>query len=230
MTSPVLHGRQVVVLAHGLLAGRRSMRALASGLGALGYEPINWSYQSLRGSMVHHAADLSVALRDVFTDATIDRVHLVTHSMGAIIARMALNRSRLECEFGAKCGRFVMLAPPNAGSHLTRFLLGPLACWFPQLAELSTSPTSVVNQLPPPRRMQVGVIAAKRDFVVSVQATHLTTQRDHVVVPTTHQRLVVHPEAIDLAVRFVALGQFAGESDTINPSGDAAWMNRPKAA
>lgn len=199
--------REVVVTTHGWLAGRRSMAAVNRAIREAGFDSINWGYQSWRGSIVHHAIDLAALLNELFADPAVSRVHLITHSMGGIVARAALMRSRLEWRMAAKCGRLVMMAPPNGGSRLTRFPLGPFATWFPHLTELSERPDSLVNQLPPPRRMQVGVIAAARDFVVSVDATRLSGQMDHATVQTSHQRLAAHPEAIQMAVRFLGEGR-----------------------
>ncbi|MEM1228485.1 MAG: alpha/beta hydrolase [Planctomycetota bacterium] len=206
--------RDVVIVTHGLFAGRRSMQPLCRAVVEAGYECVNWGYPSLSGSIAHHAAQFSELLREHFERPDVHRVHLIAHSMGGIVARAALSQSRLESRLPAKCGRLVMLAPPNRGSHLTRMPLGPLSCWFPQVRELSEDPESLVNQLPEPRRMHVAVIAAARDFVVSVQSTRLACQRDHHVLPTTHQRLAAHPDAIRMALQFVRCGRLSDSSSS----------------
>lgn len=196
--------RQVVVTAHGWMAGRRSMRRLNRAFGDAGFETINWGYPSLRGSIVQHGNRLGELLTRLTESHDVERVHLVTHSMGGIVARVAIQVSGIESFAARKCGRLVMMAPPNAGSRLTRLPLGPFASWFPHLSELSERSDSLVNQLPLPQRMRVSVLAASRDFVVTVAATRLACQVDHLVVPTTHQRLASDSRAIRAAVGWIA--------------------------
>ncbi|TWU10579.1 esterase/lipase family protein [Allorhodopirellula heiligendammensis] len=210
---PITAG-EVVVTVPGLLAGRQSMRRLDGRLQEVGYRTQHWHYRSLRGSMVHHAARLSEDLCELAESSQVCRIHLVTHSMGSVIARAAIHKSGLERRWAAKAGRIVMMAPPNGGSRLTRIPLGPFASSFPQLCELSEAPDSYVRQLPSLQHMSVGVIAAERDFVVTVEATHLPGQRDHAVLPTTHQRLISHPEAIEMSMRFLKSEHFARNSTT----------------
>tara|TARA_A100001391_G_scaffold191996_1_gene165848 strand:+ start:133 stop:678 length:546 start_codon:yes stop_codon:yes gene_type:complete len=165
--------------------------------------------------MVHHAARLSEDLCGLAESSQVCRIHLVTHSMGSVIARAAIHKSGIERRWAAKAGRIVMMAPPNGGSRLTRIPLGPFASSFPQLCELSEAPDSYVRQLPSLQHMSVGVIAAERDFVVTVEATHLPGQRDHAVLPTTHQRLISHPEAIEMSMRFLQTARFNCNRATI---------------
>ncbi len=211
---PMMAG-EIVVTVPGLLAGRHSMRRLGECLREAGYQTRHWRYPSLRGSMVHHAARLGQVLRELAQSPDIRGIHLVTHSMGSVIARAAIHESELEKRWAAKVGRIVMLAPPNGGSRLTRIPLGPFASSFPQLCELSEAPDSYVRRLAPLRRMYVGVIAAARDFVVATEATHLSGQRDHAVLPTTHQRLISHPAAIEMSIRFLQTELFAATPVTI---------------
>lgn len=200
---------EIVVTVPGLLAGRHTMRRLDERLCEAGYQTRHWRYASMRGSMTHHASKLAHELRELARSSAVRRVHLVCHSMGSVIARAAIHESGLETRWPLKVGRIVMLAPPNGGSRLTRIPLGPFASSFPQLCELSEAPDSYVRCLPPLTRMSVGVIAASRDFVVALESTHLSGQRDHAVLETTHQRLISHPEAIEMSIRFLDSERFA---------------------
>ncbi|TWT75018.1 alpha/beta hydrolase [Allorhodopirellula solitaria] len=206
---PSSPAREIVVTVPGLLAGRNSMRQLDGCLRSAGYHSEHWPYPSLRGSITRHAARLSDDLSAVARSNEYRRIHLITHSMGSVIARAAILQSRLETRWPALIGRIVMLAPPNGGSRLTRIPLGPFASSFPQLCELSESPDSYVRRLPPLEQMPVGVIAATKDFVVAQPSTHLVNQRDHAVLPTTHQRLISHPDAIAMSIRFLQTERFA---------------------
>lgn len=192
-----------VILVHGMLAGRRSMRSMAARLDLAGYRTLNWSYPTLTRSMLEHAENLSHAIETSLSETSVRRLHFVGHSMGCIILRLALRQIGLPSG-----GRFVMLAPPNHGSRLTRLPIGPLASWFPQLAELSVDSNSLVNQLPEPCGVEVGVIAADRDCIVDLDSTHLSLQQDHCVVSSSHQRLPSCDDAVDQTVRFLMGGRF----------------------
>ncbi|MCM2370922.1 esterase/lipase family protein [Aporhodopirellula aestuarii] len=213
--APKIASDEMVLTIPGFLAGRCSMRRIDDALCEMGYQTRHWNYASLRGSIVDHAARLSRDLCELAESTKIRRIHFVTHSMGSVIARAAIHDSRLETRFHHKCGRIVMLAPPNAGSRLTRIPLGPFAPFFPQLIELSETPASYVRCLPPFQHISVGVIAAERDFVVNPDATHLSGERDHVTLPTTHQGLLADPDAIEMAIRFLKSERLESAPTTI---------------
>lgn len=183
------------------------MDPIADSLTAAGYETLVWDYPSLQGSILSHASRLSAVIQEVVSRPDVSRIHFVTHSMGGIIVRAAIAQSRMETIAKKGCGRLLMMAPPNRGSWLTRLPLGPFASRFPQLAELSEKKNSLVNQLPRPHRIDVGVIAAQNDWIVSQSATHLDGQLDHAVIPTSHQQLVQHPLAIEMTLRFLEEGR-----------------------
>jgi len=217
---------EMVLTVPGFLAGRRSMQRLGDGLRSAGYVTRHWDYPSLRGSILSHAARLRHDLGELVESSQVRRVHLVTHSMGGVIARAAILGSGLETRWREKCGRMVMMAPPNEGSRLTRIPLGPFASWFPQLGELSESPDSLVRCLPPLRQMKVGIIAAARDIVVSCQATHLPGECDHITLPTTHQGLKSDPNAIERTLCFLRSESFQSEPATIPFESPASSQDR----
>ncbi len=192
-----------VVLLHGLFASRRSMRKLERSLGGLGFQVMNWGYRTLWHTTEHHVQHLLTTLRRLQDDPAVNSIHFVTHSMGGILVRAALNLGRLD-----KVQRVVMLAPPNSGSSLTRISSRPIAWCVPTIADLSESPDSLANRLPSCEHVEVGIIAALKDFVVPVANTVLHNQRDHCVVPTTHHRLPGHELAIQQAIRFLQSGRF----------------------
>lgn len=206
----------LVIATHGFLSNGKSLDPIADSLTSAGYETLVWDYPSLRGSILSHASRLTTVIQQALGRPDIGRIHFVTHSMGGIITRAAIAQSRMETIAKKRCGRLLMMAPPNRGSWLTRLPLGPFANRFPQLAELSENESSLVNQLPRPHRIDVGVIAAEKDWIVSQSATHLDGQSDHVVIPTSHQRLVQHPLAIEMTLRFLEEGRLQAvvESDT----------------
>ncbi|MEM9646084.1 MAG: alpha/beta fold hydrolase, partial [Planctomycetota bacterium] len=197
-----------VVLVHGMLSGRRSMQPMSDAMRQDGYPIMNWTYKTMGRSINQHAERLAEDIADRRLHQITGRLHFVGHSMGCIVIRQTVRFLDL-----AKGSRIVMLAPPNAGSRLTRLPLGPFAGWFPHLVELSESSDSFVNRLPEPSSTEVGVIAARRDKIVDLHSTRLNTMRDHLVVDTSHQRLPTNPNVIHQARRFLSTGSFDRASD-----------------
>lgn len=215
---PEQDAHDLVIVTHGFLSNGRSMDPIADQLSDAGYETLVWEYPSLRGSVLSHASRLVRVIRESMVRPEIRQIHFVAHSMGGIIARAAISTSHIETFAAERCGRLLMMAPPNKGSWLTRMPLGPFRGWFPQLAEMGEHERSFVNQLPRPHVYEVGVLAAAQDWIVSEPATHLDGQSAHTTLATSHQRLVQHPTAIELTLRFLAEGHFDAESSVTEPA------------
>lgn len=193
----------VVVLLHGLFATRRSMQTAKARLEDSGFKVINWGYPTFWRPIERLAAELLPTISQLQSEPTVHSINFVTHSMGGILVRYALQFANI-----AKIHRVVMLAPPNGGSHLTRVSLGPFRRFLPAIAELTESTDSLPNRLVAPQGVEFGVIAAEEDFVVKVPNTHLANQKDHCVLPTTHFALPKHEEALKKVIRFLNCGYF----------------------
>jgi pimeloyl-ACP methyl ester carboxylesterase len=128
---------EVVVLVHGLLANTLVMESLARWLRPQFDTVINWGYPTLFSPIERHGRELAGLLDRL--NGQCDRVHLVTHSMGGIIARVALGEL-----LPAKFGRLVMIAPPNRGSHVARRLAPYLGIICPPLVQLTDDTSSFV--------------------------------------------------------------------------------------
>lgn len=194
---------QAVVLLHGLGANRLAMLRLSMALGANGYQVANWGYPSTRSSIEVQARKFQQRLHGFLKHNHFAAVHLVAHSMGGVVARRAFSESRPE-----NFGRFVMLSPPNAGSHVARRLARPFSRLCPPLLELSDAPDSYVNQLDPPIGLDLGVIAAAYDRVVALPSTHLPCQADHIVLRAHHGTLPWRRETIRQVLHFLQHGRF----------------------
>lgn len=165
-------GDQVVVLVHGLGRTDRSMARLAGALQEAGFVTCNQEYPSRKETVPELSAYIANAVERVNRQGY-DTVHLVTHSLGGILARYWLQRADLPGQ-----GRVVMLSPPNHGSEVID-ALGDQA-WFqwimgPAALELSTDDEALVNQLDP-INVPVGVITGTRSsdpwFNVLFQGDH----------------------------------------------------------
>ena len=104
-----MNERGTLVLVHGLGRTAWSMAPLAWAARRRGYAVCNWGYRSRAGTIADHAAALSKRLAELAATST-GAIGLVTHSMGGIIVRAALQRSSAPAWQG-RIGRIVMLAP-----------------------------------------------------------------------------------------------------------------------
>lgn len=197
------HPRECIVLVHGFLANKYMLSVLARRLRRHGYLTDAWGYWNMRCSLLVHAERFARELAVLDADPRIGTIHLVGHSMGGIIGRAALDRSR-----PTKLGRFVMLAPPNRGSFVATATQSTFGRLLKPVAELATDPDSLVNRLPMPAGVEVGVIAADYDALVTEESTHPDAPHAHVSLPTWHTGLLFRPETAALVAGFLATGEF----------------------
>ena len=195
--------REVVVLVHGMGRSGDSMKPLGESLATAGYEARVFDYDSFGAEAAESAVALRTLLGELDADGSIAGIHLVGHSLGGILARMALIDAPPE-----RFGRLVMLAPPNQGSGWARVLGPALSRWIPPLDDLSNEEGSVVRSLPAPTGYQLGVIAARFDGKVSVEATHVEGESDHLVVNGVHSFLMKQDEVQRQVAWFLREGSF----------------------
>lgn len=198
-------GEKVVVLVHGLGANRLMMWLLAQRLAWRDYRVVNWGYRSIMRTVENHGLNLFHDLADLDADTNVKEVHLVTHSLGGIVARAALTHGKID-----KLKRMVMLCPPNRGSRwATVFgpLLKPVCGTVDQLA---TRPDSYVNTLPLPEEgPEVGIIAAAYDPLVAIDSTFLGVERDHLIWPyVTHTGVLFRTGVAEQIAHFLNRGEF----------------------
>lgn len=195
-----------VVLVHGLLANPIVMGSLARWLTPSFSKVCNWGYDSLWSPIERHAARLATLLRELDAERHEQRIHLVTHSMGGIIARVALAEYLPQ-----RFGRFVMIAPPNRGSHVARRLAPYLGRICPPLVQLTDDEKSYVCCLPPPTVRELGIIAAETDYLVDQTCTRLDGACDYIVLPGLHSSLLWRKGTADQVRHFLESGRFARE-------------------
>ncbi len=194
--------REAVLLVHGHGAHPVLLEPLRRALERQGFLAVNWRYESLRGSIESHAAQLAAKAKELDEDKSVERLHFVGHSMGAIVVRSTLAMTRPR-----KLGRVVLLAPPNRGARLADFALRLIGPRLNAARELCSHPDSYVNRLAPAADLDCGIIAASFDHAVSLASTHLPGQRDHIVLRGTHT-LPLHWRAPAQVGHFLREGRF----------------------
>jgi hypothetical protein len=195
------------------------MGRLTRALEDQGYLTLNLDYPSRR----HDLAGLAQAVHEPlgrFAAGLEGRLHFVTHSMGGLVARVYLDRFR-----PARLGRVVMLGTPNAGSEVADLLARNwlYQTYFgPAGGELITRRPDKLKAALGPVDYPVGVIAGDRsidplsslllpganDGKVSVAATHVEGEADHIVLHTTHTLMMRNPEVIRHTQHFLRHGSF----------------------
>lgn len=196
-------GVSVVVLLHGLGRTSVSMAPLGTRLESAGYDVRNWDYPSTQETIEETSKHLRAFLSSIDADPKVDRIHIVTHSLGGIVARHALT-----IEKPSKMGRVVMLAPPNKGSASADFWTPIVGGVIKPLGELKDDSDSVVNQMGVPEDVEIGVIAAADDGKVKVADTHIEGETDHIVVPGYHTFIMNRGDVAQQVIHFLEKGLF----------------------
>ena len=209
-----------IVLLHGLGRTGISMRAIASALARAGYPTLSPWY-GLRRSMPEIIAFLAPRIA-AFAMAHPGPIHIVTHSLGGLVARALITAHRPET-----LGRVVMLAPPHGGSELADFLgaigldrliLGRVAGHL-RTARADGHATELGSI-----DFDCGIIAGNRrldpiiaplllpgpnDGKVTVAATKIAGMRDHIVLPVQHTGMVRDAAVIAQIRAYLATGAFS---------------------
>ena len=220
MTGGGTHPREGVLLLHGLARRAASLRPLERAFRAHGYATLDLDYPSRRHGLEELVARITPEVAAFST--RVGRLHVVTHSMGGLLARGLVTRARPH-----NLGRVVMLAPPNGGSEVADALCGLRAyCWLfgPAGAQLVTRPDAATRALLGPVDYPLGVIAGDRslyplasrlwlrgpnDGRVTVAATRVAGMAEHVTLHATHALMMRNQEVIRQTLAFVRDGRFA---------------------
>jgi pimeloyl-ACP methyl ester carboxylesterase len=205
---------QTLITVHGFLGAPWNMYFMGSGYDKIGVQVIHWGYPSRDKIIEEHAKDLVKELQTIAKKAPGAPINYITHSMGGLILRSALNDPN--CPAEAKIGRAVLLAPPNQGAVWGRLIQN---ITLAQRIGKNESGRQLMSEKDFeflglfPDSMEVFVIAGnlsinplisgENDGTVAVDETFLTTPHKHAVIKAGHKSIIVSKEAFGLTQKFL---------------------------
>jgi pimeloyl-ACP methyl ester carboxylesterase len=201
-----------VILLHGVWMRGLTLFPLARRLRAAGYAVEVFEYASVFGN----AANTCERLRARMRETRADRVHLVGHSLGGIVALEATRNAR-----DLPRGHVVCLGPPLRGSAVARLLSHvPGGRWILGSSHEAlvagvdrwdgSRPVGVVaGEMPFGIGVALGALTVPHDGTVAVEETRLGGLADHCTVHATHTGLLFSSAVADLAIGFLRHGRFA---------------------
>ena len=205
-----------VLLLHGLWMRGFSMLALRQRLASAGFAVHGFEYASVAAQPQRSLERLRSAMRELMDQCPApERVHLVGHSLGGIVALQCV-----DCAEELPPGRIVCLGTPLTGSAAARGLLQ----WPIGAHMLGYSMEALLDGVGEwDGRREVGVIAGcmphglgahlahfdgEHDGTVAVAETRLAGITDHCVVPASHTGLLLSATAAAQTVVFLRDGHF----------------------
>jgi hypothetical protein len=216
----VSSGSQKVYLVHGFGSSPVFMKSIEKHLRNNGKEVVNFGYRSVTRELTASGDSLYARIRR----DTLDTISFVTHSMGALVVRSIIGKIEVDSTFPV-VRRIVMVAPANKGAELAdlfskgkvwRYVLGP------NLAHLTTCPTSLANRLPVPKQCEIGVIVGIKgdlkgynpfikgdnDGYLTPASARLGTEKETYYVTAEHSMIIHNKKVLTLILRFLELGTF----------------------
>ena len=210
--------RGTLVCVPGFLRGKGCLWAAGRALQADGWRVEHWAYPSRERTIARHAERLTAELNRIASAHPGEPIAFVTHSLGGLVVRAALNRPDSPTE--ARAGVAVLMAPPNRGSVLARRLRGS------SLARLGFGPASGRELMEAedfdglgsfPEGMRVLVVAGDFGFnpwipgpddgKVGVEETRLGTPHAFLKVHAGHSWIGWSPTAIRETRGFLKKGE-----------------------
>lgn len=212
---------QCVILLHGLARTSHSMEKMEQALIDEGYRTANIDYPS-RSMKIQDLTELAMNEGvNSCKSKNATAIHIVTHSMGGILARYYLAKNELP-----QFGHLVQLAPPNQGSLVTdrfhrelwyKWVTGPAGQQLgtgkdgiPGLLGAVDYSTGVIagDEHSPLDNWLAEVIPGEDDGKVSVEHAKIEGMRDFIVMPFNHISIMKQAEVIQQTIHFLKNGRF----------------------
>lgn len=236
----IVNVKECVVLLHGLGRTVASMRKMEEALTSAGYAVANVAYASRKAPIEELARTAVSEGLERCRNANAEKINFVTHSLGGILLRYYLEKSRID-----ELHRSVMLAPPNQGSaavDVYRRLPGYRLINGEAGLQLGTKADSIPLKLGPVG-FDLGIVAGDRtidpltskmlsnpdDGKVSVASTKVDGMNDFLLVHHSHAFIMKSNEVIRQTKHYLAFGHFdhavtsAGSTGAAGPGPSLAW-------
>ncbi|MGY1744608.1 alpha/beta fold hydrolase [Blastococcus sp. SYSU D00695] len=166
-----LAARVPVLLVHGLVDNRSVFTGMRPSLRRRGFASVcTWNYSPMLADTARGAEDLGREIERICARTGHERIHVVGHSLGGLIARYHLQRQ----EGAQRIQSLVTLGTPHEGSVLAHLL-----------------PTPLVRQLRPGSPLLRELAEPAPDFTTPVTAIY--SDLDQLVLPTSAARCD-HPD------------------------------------
>ena len=205
------------MLLHGILRSKDSFKKLKKSLEAEGYVVYSVNYPSTRFSLQRHTDQVNRLMNDF--EKQFEQIDIVTHSMGALIARRVLSDRKSK-----KFGSLVMLAPPNQGSLLADIFhdwVPAKIIWGPSAKQMRTESEEFARNagIPNCRFAVVAGVSGKPkgtnplipeddDGVVGLSETKLLGMTDFMEVKSGHTYIMDNKKTIKAVMNFLNHGAF----------------------
>jgi pimeloyl-ACP methyl ester carboxylesterase len=206
--------KESVILLHGLWLRGVAMSHLARRLALAGFDARTFDYSSVRDGLEAASENLHAAIRACDGD----RVHLVGHSLGGLVAATIVQRHPELID-----GRIVCMGSPLRGSAASRSLkaipggsalLGRSMEFLERGLESWEGPQQmgvIAGRLPFGLGFLLGGLPSPHDGSVAVEETRLPGITDHRVIAAAHTGLPFCDEAALQTAAFLRDGRFAGD-------------------
>lgn len=218
------NANECVVLVHGLWRSGFAMRSIDSHLSEQGFATVRIDYPSTAHEIPVLAENYLGPGVSSCSEQGAEKIHIVTHSMGAIVTRHYLQNNSLP-----QGSHVVMLSPPNQGSELSdKFGDSWWYQWFvgPAGSSLTKKENGIIEKLKPVDE-SIGIIAAYRnwslwpsswlptpnDGTVSVESMALEEMDDFIIVEDGHAMMRFNQEVLDQISYYLSSGKFYHPSE-----------------
>ena len=205
-----------LVCIHGFMSPKWTMGPMVSSFRKQGWTVYHYAYPSRSKTIEEHAEDLVTTLTGIAKNGPGRPISFVTHSMGGLVLRTALNQP--SCPPEAKQGGAVLLGPPNQGSSFARALSHHrFARWLVGShagRELMTTPVDGFDRLGTfPMQTRLLIVAGTfgcnpwlhepNDGKVCVAETCLPTPHRHEQLHVGHSWMALSPAVISRSLKFL---------------------------
>lgn len=207
--SPTVHQAppEYIFIAHGFLGSPVEFFPMKWRLEHLGYKVRLWGHATVFKGLDGYAHEFHQFVLRHMSRESIGKVHLLGHSMGAVIARSAAAKLAAHIPHWQQ-GKMVLLAPPNRGSYVARLFPKWIRRAVPVIDDLSDQPGSFVNCLAKKPPIPTGIIWTKYDHLVHPASVPLPGIEDCVEVGGLHASMVFRKSTVKMVNQFFQHAKF----------------------